>query len=175
MLLPPGLVPDAGRAVVLVDGGSGSGKTRLAHALGQAWPSPITVVSLDAFYPGWHGLAAGSAIVADDVLHPRRPGYRAWDWTSGTPGAWVDLDPDAHLIVEGCGALTARNRALATAGIWVSAPAALRRERALTREPEFADHWDAWAAQERAHGRAHRPRALADWIVTDGVLRATRR
>ena len=168
-MIPAALVPDSGRAVVLVDGGSGSGKTTLARLLADAWPGPIEVVSLDSFYPGWDGLAAASAAVASDVLDPERPGYRRWDWDAGRPAEWVDLDPTASLIVEGCGALTPRNRALATSGVWVVGGPDARRAAALARDgEEFAPHWEQWAAQERAHWRAHRPRELADWWVVDG-------
>ena len=172
-MIPPGLIPARGRAVVLVDGASGSGKTTLAARLADAWPSPITCVSLDSFYPGWGGLAEASALVASSVLAPDAPGYRRWDWEEGRPAEWVALDPGASLIVEGCGALTRRNRALATAGIWVVAAPADRKARARARAGEvFAPHWEQWAEQERAHWRADRPRELADWWFVDGRLRA---
>ncbi len=170
--LPAGLVPARGRAVVLLDGASGSGKTTLAAALAAAWPTPIRVVALDEFYPGWGGLAAASAMVAATVLRPQDPGYRRWDWEAGRPAEWVALDPDESLLVEGCGALTPASRALASAGIWVVGNPAERKARALARDGEqFAPHWDEWAAQERAHWRANRPRSLADWWWQDGRLR----
>ena len=157
--------------MLLIDGGSGSGKTTLAHDLAERWPSEITVVSLDAFYPGWGGLLAASEMVARDVLHPTNPGYRRWDWQQSRPAEWVPLDPDASLIIEGCGALTPANRALATSSIWMVAPEPERRERALTRDGDmFAPHWDEWARQERVHWRRHRPRELADWWHVDGRL-----
>lgn len=166
------LVARDGPTVVLIDGGSGSGKSTLAAALAAAWPAPIRVVSVDDMHQGWDGLAAGSAQVAATVLRPDGPGYRRWDWARGRPGAWVELDPTESLIVEGCGALTPANRALATAGIWVVANPDERRRRALARDcAVFAGHWEQWAAQERAHWRAHRPRELADWWFVDGRLR----
>ncbi|WP_342372926.1 cobalt ABC transporter [Propioniciclava soli] len=159
------------RPVVLIDGGSGAGKTSLARALADDWPGPVRLVSLDDVYPGWEGLRAGSDAVARDILHPRRPGFERWDWERGRAAGWVDLDPAEALIVEGCGTLTPANRALATGGLWVSAPPALRRARALGRDGEtFAAHWAIWAAQERAHWREHRPRALADWICTRDTM-----
>lgn len=175
-MFPADLVPDRGRAVVLIDGASGSGKTTLADELAQRWPGPagrpVRVVHLDAFYPGWGGLAAGSAMVAETVLRERDPGYRRWDWHARRPAEWVPLDPTDSLIVEGCGALTPANRALATAGIWVVGNPAERKRRALARDGEvFAPHWEEWAAQERAHWRAHRPRELADWWFVGGRLR----
>lgn len=153
------------RAVVLIDGPSGSGKSTLADRLAAAWPAPVQLVRLDELYPGWDGLSAGSDAVASTLLRPLAPGYRRWDWASGRPADWVALDADAPLIVEGCGALTPANRALATFGIWVDAPEPVRRARALAREPDYAEHWEQWAAQEREHRRRHRPRALADLVV----------
>lgn len=171
-MIPADLVPARGRAVVLIDGASGSGKTTLAADLAARWPTPIRVVHLDDFYPGWDGLAAASAAVAESVLRPDAPGFRRWDWVTGRPGAWVPLDPRESLIVEGCGALTAASRSRATAGIWVVGNPTERKERALARDGEtFAAHWDAWAAQERAHWRAHRPRELADWWFVGGRWR----
>lgn len=157
---------------MLIDGGSGSGKSTLGALLAERWPTPVQVVSVDAFHQGWQGLAAGAAMVADTLLRPDAPGYRSWDWKAGRPGAWVDVDPTVGLIVEGCGALTPANRTLATAGIWVVAGREERKRRALGRGcGVFAAHWDEWAAQERTHWRTHRPRSLADWWWVDGSFR----
>ena len=156
----------AERAVVLIDGGSGSGKTTFARALASTWPGEAQLVSMDAFYPGWEGLAEGGDIVVRNVLRPWRPGYRRWDWTAGARADWVRVDPVLPIIIEGCGALTPAARALATAGIWCELPAEQRKRRALERDGEvFAPHWEEWAAQEAAHWRRHRPWDLADLIV----------
>ena len=161
------VLADTRRPVVLVDGGSGAGKTSFAGDLAAVWPGGVRVVSLDALYPGWDGLAAGSDAVAATVLRPDDPGYVRWDWEAGRPAGWVPLDPDEPLLVEGCGALTAANRVLATAGIWLQANPQVRHARALARDGAvFAAHWDRWAAQEHRHWRRHRPRELADWLVT---------
>lgn len=174
-MIPAALVPHDGRAVVLIDGGSGAGKSTLAATLAAQWPTPIRVVSVDDMHPGWDGLAAGATQVANSVLRPDAPGYRRWNWVEGRPGEWVALDPSESLIIEGCGALTPQSRALATAGIWVVGNPHERKRRALERDgEELAQHWDQWAAQERAHWRAHRPAALADWWWINGGLRRRR-
>jgi hypothetical protein len=158
------------RPAVLIDGRSGAGKTTLARELAPVLGAQL--VSLDDLYPGWDGLAAGSAAVAETVLRAEDPGWRRFDWASGTEAEWHPLDPAEPIVVEGCGALSRANRALATFGIWVDAPAAERRRRALERDPGFAPHWSAWAAQERAHIEREHPRALADSVVGAGRARS---
>lgn len=154
------------RAVVLIDGGAGSGKTTLAEALARRWPE-AQLVSLDAFYPGWDGLAEASAMVVELVLRPSAPGYRRWDWERARPAQWVALDPSRPVLVEGCGALTPASRALADLALWCELDEAERRRRALARDgASFEAHWDQWEAQEAVHWRLHRPRELADLVVT---------
>lgn len=136
---------------LLIDGPSGAGKTTLALQIGDALGIPV--VHLDDFYPGWGGLAEGARIVAEDVLDPARPGYWRWDWERGRRGEWVALDPGGDLIVEGVGAVTGASKAKARRRgdvdtIRVVADPHLRKERALRRDPGYAEWWDMWAAQE---------------------------
>lgn len=157
---PPGV-----RAVVLVDGRSGSGKSALAEALVSEWPQ-AQLVRLDDVYPGWDGLEAGSLQVAERMLAPSTPGWLAWDWATETPGEWHDLDPDRPLVIEGAGALSAANRARATFGIWVELDAATRKRRALGRDGEtYAPHWERWAAQEELFIAREHPRQQADRVL----------
>ncbi|MCB0911319.1 MAG: cobalt ABC transporter [Propionibacteriaceae bacterium] len=159
------LVEADARPVLLIDGGAGSGKTSLAAALAAAWPDdrPVQVVGLDELYPGWGGLAAGSAQVPRVITGS---GFRTWDWAAGRPGAWRALDASAPLVVEGCGALTPASRPLAGLALWLDVDAVTRRHRALARDgATFASHWDDWAAQEAAHWLADHPRDLADIVL----------
>lgn len=162
------------RPVLLVDGGSGSGKTTLAEALRprvETGAGTAQLVSLDDVYPGWDGLAEGSRAVREAILRTERPGWRAWDWTAGRPGAWHELDPARPLIVEGCGALSAANRARASIGAWLELDEAERKRRALARDGElYAPHWDRWAAQEAAFRRAEPPHPLADLVLDVAAL-----
>ena len=154
------------RPVVLIDGRSGAGKSTLAAELAPLLGAQL--VSLDDLYPGWGGLEAGSAAVHETVLRTADPGWRRWDWVSGAPAEWHPVDPRAPIVIEGCGALSRANRAVASYGIWVELGAAERRRRALEREPGFAPHWAGWARQEREFAAREHPRDLAD-----EVLRAT--
>ncbi len=169
-MLPAGLPEAVARAaasdpaVVLIDGGAGSGKTTLAATIRGNWPAAEPqLVSMDEFYPGWDGLAAGSDLVPSVITGN---GFTTWDWDRSEPGAFRELKPGVPLILEGCGALTAASRRLASLTIWLEAPAATRRERALARDGElFAPHWDQWAAQEAAHWRLNQPWQLADLVL----------
>ena len=159
------LAETAARAVLLIDGGAGAGKTTLAHALAADWPGPglVQVVGLDELYPGWGGLAAGSAAVPRVIAGT---GFQTWDWAGGRAGDWRELDPTAPLIVEGCGALTPASRPLAGLALWLEVDEATRRHRALARDGAmFAAHWNDWAGQEAAHWLTDRPRELADLIL----------
>ena len=161
-----------GAAVVLIDGHSGSGKTTLAAGLADAVERASgarpAVIGMDELYPGWDGLAAGSAALAGALAAGE---YERYDWLLGEFSERVGIPADGTLIVEGCGALTAASLAAAAArgrvyAVWVESPEGLRRERALARDGDmFAPHWDAWAAQERAHFASARPLALANETV----------
>ncbi|MFK5172084.1 cobalt ABC transporter [Propionibacterium freudenreichii] len=159
------------RPVMVLDGGSGAGKTRLATrlvgALGERGMRGVQLVSMDSFYPGWDGLQAASAMLPE-VLRVHDPGYWRWDWQAGRRTDRVGLDGDAPTLVEGCGALTAFSAGVGTTSMWFVMDAARRKQRALGRDGElYAPHWDRWAAQERHHWRRDRPRELADVILHD--------
>lgn len=151
------------RPVVLIDGGSGAGKTALALALVDAWPANVALVRLDDIYPGWDGLDAASEHVRRHVLDPVRPGWRRWDWVAGVPGEWHEIDPALPLVVEGSGALSSANRERATLGVWIDVDPVTRKRRALARDGEaFRPHWDRWAKQEQRFADRERPWQCAD-------------
>lgn len=161
---------DRGARTVLIDGRSGSGKSTLAGQLARAWESSV-IVALEDIYTGWDGLAWAVDHVRVALLEPRaagRPGrWRRWDWAAGAPAGWHTVAVDQRVIVEGVGALTAANRAVADLGIWVDAPEAERKRRALRRDgATYEPHWDRWAAQEDIFIATHDPRSVADWIAT---------
>jgi hypothetical protein len=69
-------------------------------------------------------------------------------------------------VVEGCGALSRANRALATFGIWIELDADERHRRSSARDHgRFDRHWDEWAAQEDAFIAREHPRMLADLVL----------
>ena len=139
--------------ITLIDGRSGSGKTELAREFADA-----QVVHLDDVYPGWGGLDAASAAVPGILADHR---WQRWDWASGRPGEWHELDPALPIVIEGVGAISRASVGLADRAIWLELDADTRWRRALEREPDFAQHWDDWAAQEEAFIARENPVALA--------------
>ena len=151
------------RLVVLVDGRSGTGKTTLGNAV--AGHLGAQIVHLDDVYPGWDGLRTAAEAVVTDVLG-EPSGYRRWDWVASAPTDWVPLDPDAPIVVEGCGALSRASAPFASLRVWLEADDDTRWQRAIGRDGEvFAREWERWAAQESAFIAAEGPAALADVVL----------
>lgn len=168
-------------SVMFIDGRSGSGKTTLAEAvaaeLTAAGCTPPRVIGMDELYPGWDGLAAGSASVAGMLRSGR---YQRYDWYAEDFAPEIALDPGAPLIIEGCGSLTPESLAAARElgevyTVWIECPAPLRRSRALARDGDmFAPHWDSWASQEAVHFARAQPVARVDEMLhVGGGTRAT--
>jgi len=146
----------------------------LADALGRGLRAPV--LRMDDLYPGWDGLAAGSARLARDVLPGWRSGRpvraRRWDWAQDRWSRAADGADDVVvpacplLVLEGVGAGVLAASAAPDVLVWVEAPDDVRRRRALARDGEaYAPHWERWAAQEAAHLAACDPRSRADVVV----------
>ncbi|HEX4399545.1 MAG TPA: hypothetical protein VH136_18035, partial [Trebonia sp.] len=73
------------------------------------------------------------------------------------------------LIVEGVGAGARRAAAFESLLVWLEAPTAVRKQRALDRDGEtFAPYWDMWAAQEEAMLARERTLERADLVLRTG-------
>jgi para-aminobenzoate synthetase len=154
--------------VVAVDGPSGSGKTSFADGLAQV--TGADVLHLEDVYPGWGGLAATPPMIADvlDAIAVDAIGtVHRWDWVRERPGTLMHVPPTSLLILDGVGSGASVIRPHLSVLIWVDAPTAVRKERALTRDGvTYAPYWDMWASQEVHHFAAERTRQHADLIVT---------
>jgi uridine kinase len=158
---------------IVIDGRSGGGKTTLARLLAERWPragEPPALVALDSFYPGWDGLAEGTRLTREWLLVPHAAGadvrWRRFDWEARAFAEEHVVPAGRPLIVEGAGAFTPEARALVDLAVWVDAPEASRRRRALERDGDaYAPHWQRWAAQERRHIEEHDPRGSADLVL----------
>ena len=162
----------AANPVVLIDGGSGAGKSSLAALLVRRWPvlGHVQLIALDSLYPGWDGLDDGAERALEWILKPHGRGYlgtwRRWDWEAQAEAESHAVDPSLGVIVEGSGILRSSTAGLADVRIWVESAESSRKARALARDGDtYRPHWDRWAAQERRHVERDDPRALATRIV----------
>ncbi|WP_336500753.1 hypothetical protein [Microbacterium paraoxydans] len=162
----------ASNPVVLIDGGSGAGKTSLAVRVAEAWPitGRVQVIALDSLYPGWDGLDDGAERALEGILRPHGRGllgaWRRWDWERGEEAETHAVDPALGVIVEGSGILRPSTARLADVRVWVESGEQSRKSRALARDGDtYRPHWERWAAQERRHLERDRPRELATRVV----------
>lgn len=167
-----GAAPRAGQTrVVAIDGRSGVGKTRLAEDLRRELGAPV--VSLDDLYGGWDGLERGIDLLVIEVLEPLAAGRAVrvprYDWAAREWAEPAVLEPPEVLIVEGAGAGARRAAVFESLLVWLEAPPAVRKKRALDRDGEiFAPHWDQWAAQEDAMLARERTPERADLVLRTG-------
>lgn len=163
----------ASNPVVLIDGRAGAGKTTLARLVAANWPlaGAPQLIALDSMYPGWDGLDAGVERALHDVLRPHARGllstWRRWDWEAKADAEAHAVNPALGVILEGCGALNPATSRIADVRVWVEAPDAARKHRALARDGDgFRPYWERWAKQEDRHIRRDDPRALANLVIT---------
>ena len=149
--------------LVLVDGPSGAGKTTFTSALVDTWPGDRpTVVRVDEAIPGWRGLRSGAAALAVSLVGANARGavgvVHRWDWNADRPGADARIPPGAPLVIDGCGAFLAGAGRADAVRVWVDAPYAERRDRALSRDRgAFDPYWDDWEADWRRYVGQARP------------------
>ena len=171
-------LPGTGVRILGVDGFSGSGKTTLADALARV--DGVSVVSIEAFYPGWDGLAAGVDRALAQLVLPLRAGrvptVRPWDWEHGTEGPPTPWPVGPTVVLEGCGAGAVALRRHQDLTVWVHAEPA-ERERRLRARADWALYRPFRAGFERQEqdlARRDRTAEHADLVVAvdpDGGIR----
>jgi hypothetical protein len=171
--------PRAGTVRMLgIDGFSGAGKTTLALDLRRADPT-TTVLSIETFYLGWDGLAAGPRRAREQLADPLRRGevpvVEPWDWRHDRVAAPRRRPVGALVVVEGCGTGAPPLREALSLLVWVDADPDERERRLRGRDDwtVYAPHRAAFERQEQALAATHGTRAAADVVVTraaDGRL-----
>jgi uridine kinase len=161
-------VPSPKPHIILIDGKSGVGKTRLAVRLAGALDA--TLVHLDDGYHGWGGLAAGRDAMIETVVEPLTRGlpgrFRAWDWRRDIAGDFVDVPPADVVVIEGCGVSTPTSRELSSTVLWVECDETIRLERLSGRDRgEFNDYYPSWDVQVDAHIVQNNPIQTAHVVI----------
>jgi hypothetical protein len=159
----------SGRALVVVDGRSGGGKTTVADRLGHP------VVHTDDV--AWqHHPTDWADILLDHVVAPWRRGepvsYRppAWDRLD-RPGA-IEVPVCDVLVVEGVGAARAAVAAQADLVVWVQSDRDVARRRGIARDVEYGrtpeeavEFWEGWMRSEEPFLAAEQPWTRAHLVV----------
>ncbi len=162
----------AGPRFVGIDGFGAAGKTSLARAVAAAVPS-CDLVHVDDFarptVPEWDWARLNREVVRP-ILSGRPARYRRWDWDADAPGGWGTTGTERIVVIEGVSATRCEVEAPWDLTVWVRAPVAVRRERAVARDgtamwPTWEQRWIpeelAWLARDRADERAD--------LVVDGT------
>ncbi|WP_407951949.1 uridine kinase family protein [Plantactinospora sonchi] len=172
--------------LVAVDGPSGAGKTvfaeRLAAALrplvtsvpGDRPADPVPVLHTDDLLDGWADQFTFWPRLDEWVLAPLRAGrparYRRYDWTAERfEQHWIPVPPVPVVVLEGVSSARAAIAAELTFAVFVTAPAGLRRDRALARDgADLLPQLSCWWEGERSHFAADRTAERVD-LVVDGA------
>jgi hypothetical protein len=156
---------------------------------GVGWPGPgggagsadlggpvrgVPVVCTDDLLDGWEDQLTFWPRLAEWVLGPLRVGragrYRRYSWVRREfSPSWVTVPAAPVVIVEGVSSARAEIAPELALGVFVTAPAALRLDRVLSRDgAAMAPYLEGWRRGEDAHFAADRTAARAD-LVVDGA------
>jgi hypothetical protein len=113
-------------------------------------------VRVDEAIPGWRGLRRGAGTLGVSLVEPRARGgvgvVHRWDWVADRAGADAWIPPGAPMVIDGCGAFLAGRGRGDAVRVWLDAPYAERRDRALSRDRgAFDPYWEGWEADWRRY------------------------
>ncbi|HEY0186832.1 MAG TPA: hypothetical protein VGC67_05035 [Cellulomonas sp.] len=154
-----GSTAPGGTLLIAVDGFSGAGKTWLATRLADALGA--TLLHVDAYVPGWHGLADGIEAIGRDLVRPWSRGRtgraQSYDWDGERPGPLLTFPPPPLAVLEGCGIASLGAGSGLAARVWVHASPAARARRLDLREDhlDYLPHRTTWARQEEEIAARH--------------------
>ena len=158
--------------VVAVDGGSGAGKTTVAARLAAALGAPVVhtddVAWFESRFAWWPLLIER---ILDPLAEGRDVRWRPPAWQArGRRGAIV-VPWAGSVVVEGVGAGRRELGDFIDVLVWVDTDRQRARQRALQREGDTPESFDAWMTEEVPHLAADRPWERADLLVSndDGV------
>jgi len=171
----------AGAIAVAIDGAGGAGKSTLAAGI-RTKLGPASVIRVDDFYRPLHNdeRAARDAeygyrhyfdweALRDQALIPLRAGrrirYQPYDWTSGDLRGWVEVEPNAIILVEGVYSSRPELRDLIELAIFVDTPRTTRLARMKARAQNDASWIERWMAAEDWYLEHIRPADAADLVV----------
>lgn len=166
-----GLLP-TGRALVLVDGRSGSGKSTFAARLGH----PVVHTDDVAWH---HDFLDWADLLLDGIVAPWRRGeavsYRPPGWVRQDRAGAIEVPATDVLVVEGVGAARAAIAPHADVVVWVQSDLDEARRRGLERDvahgrtpDEAVAFWDEWMRAEDPFQAAEQPWTRAH-LVVDGT------
>jgi hypothetical protein len=130
------------------------------------------VLSIETFYLGWDGLAAGPRRAHEQVVLPlvrgEVPVVEPWDWRHDRVAPARPRPVGPVVVLEGCGAGARPLRDAFSLLVWVDAEAAERERRLHDRDDWeiYAPHRAGFERQEQALAAAEGTRAAADVVVT---------
>jgi uridine kinase len=169
---PPRLGPVR---LVAIDGPSGAGKTCFAQRLARHLGAPV--VHTDDLLDGWEGQFSFWPRLEEQVLTPLREGrpasYLRYLWDKREfGGTSVTVEPADCVLMEGVSSARRAVRTRLSLAVFVTAPADLRRKRAIERDGgddvAFRAYLERWRAAEDRHFADDRTEASAD-VVVDGA------
>ncbi|WP_313810935.1 chorismate-binding protein [Glutamicibacter sp.] len=162
--------------IIALDGRSGSGKSNFASSLAQhlAHHTSVAVLRLEDTYHGWDGLLDACkrySRLLPALASGQSISFPTWNWDTNIVDGSQEFTPAAVVIIEGVGAANRAASAWIDFSIWLEAPEAQRKKRALARDGEtYAPHWQRWADQETSYIASDAPGRHTDLVLsTDGA------